>query len=281
MVYTPENSPILKRRRFIQLAAASTAAIIAPQMVQEAKSASAQTYADNQTTWPIIPTDLWYPSKPGRTNNGGNIYKFGGPLDEYDRVNGTDVRGFVEHQKLQSRLTDSSGFCNATANVNVRLGYLEAAGIITPQQASEVRGDENKFGLLVAISAGDVCKRATWTEVQGPGREDEARNNDENLNLLSKEGRAFVAKMLYLPGDWYFVVGGIEGNQVSVSGFGFTAKMPINRIINSYVPIRFEEAKKMNLPATLLHESFVNRYSQQNIGFDEAKAAQLAGIPSY
>lgn len=274
MAYPPEKALRISRRVAIPIITAATTAIIVPPMIENPSAASAQ-----ETAMRFNSNHLWFPKRKGLVNNGGNLYKPNGPLAFYDQIRNyqTNVQGHVENVFInEPNMPSWRGYCDAAANTNLRLAFLEAAGAISEAQANTIYDNEHLYGLMVALHAGDVAARVDLTQTAEAFK----RNNEENLNKMITEQRPFVAQMLFGGVDekWFFVVHGVKGNQVIVTGFGMTTTMPITNMIDSYHPIPYKEALKRTLPRELLYEQHANRYTEHKVGFEEEIVKSIVGI---
>lgn len=231
--------------------------------------------------------DRWYPhsDKLGIPT----LYDIGGPLDFYDQNTGnTHVREYYEdlaHRLLdQTRpaLKSTVGICHAEPNAIYELSRLEAIGSekggISAEQSDEIFFNDQKYGLWMALRMADIQAR--------PSIKDHAANNTYLLSELETNQRPFAGLIkkyqpngVPIPGDWWHLISGREGNNITSTGFGDTKPYPVSWLEASYFPVPIEEFSKYpRLDPSLRDEYYFLRLAEHGVGFDVNIAKQLLGF---
>jgi hypothetical protein len=231
--------------------------------------------------------DRWYPhsDKIGLPT----LYDIGGPLDFYDQNTGnTHVREYYED--LAQRLLDLTrpvlrstvGICHAEPNAIYELSRLEAIGSekggISPEQSDEIFFNDQKYGLWMALRMADIQAR--------PSIKDHLANNTYLLNELETNQRPFAGLVkkyqpngVPIPGDWWHLISGRQGNNLTCTGFGETRQYHISWLEASYFPIPVEEFSKYpRLDPSIKDEYYFLRLAEHGVGFDVNIAKQLIGL---
>ncbi len=256
------------RRRFLRtssgliLGAALTAAIGNP-AIAEAQASS----------WPIQSDENWWPfTKQGKMR----VFDENGPLDQYDKWKGTNIRKEFEDfamwalSQIPESLYSTQGLCNLTAITNRELGRLRAAQIVSKKQVDGVYADPIKKGVLDAYHAGMVFYRPTGNIAQ---------NRQYFLDNLKNTNTSFIADINVDnndPGEWYHVVQAYDeaSDEVEIYGFGKKRWISASAIGKSCLPETVDEAVLRGRNSLLIAENKAFRFD----GFGQTDVYQFTGL---